>query len=95
MSQLDLEEWKIITDFEDYKISNLGRVLNKHGRVLKTYRNINIHDGTVIRLYNGVCRKTKLVKRLVANEFICNVKNKKVIIIDVKKIISVNNLKVI
>ena len=31
------EEWKPIVGYKNYKVSNLGNVMNKHGRILKPY----------------------------------------------------------
>lgn len=33
------ESWRPIKDFENYEISNMGRVRNKHGRIMKIHTN--------------------------------------------------------
>lgn len=67
------EIWKSIPEFEDYTVSNLGRVMNKHGRIMKPsnhkqgYKLIGLKKDK--KLY---CR---YVHRLVALAFIPNPDN--------------------
>lgn len=67
------EIWKSIPGFEDYTVSNLGRVMNKHGRIMKLsnhkqgYKLIGLKKDK--KLY---CRQ---VHRLVALAFIPNPDN--------------------
>lgn len=65
---LDGEEWRPIKDFEDYEVSNYGRV--RHGEYLKkpTPSNDYLHLG----LTKDGKTYTKLVHRLVAEAFIPN-----------------------
>lgn len=65
-----MEVWKPIKDFEDYEVSDCGRVRNKDGRTLKPYVN---HKGYLkVGLFkSGKCHK-KRVHRLVAEAFIEN-----------------------
>lgn len=66
------EEWKTVEDFPNYKVSNLGRIKNKH-KILKTYV---INSGYLcIKLHNENGRKSFLVHRLVAQLFINNESN--------------------
>ena len=75
-----MEIWKSIKDYENYQVSNLGRVKSlNYGRtgkeqILKPAKD---KDGY---LYVGLCKngKTKLFKihRLVAQAFIPNIENK-------------------
>ena len=68
------ETWKNIEDFENYEISNLGRVKNnKTGRILKTC----ISGGYVIVGMSSKCKgKTFPIHRVVAKAFIPNPENK-------------------
>ena len=64
-----MEEWKVIEGFEDYQVSNKGRVRNKN-RIMKTSDDGNGYQK--LMLYNrkenkGYCKK---VHRLVAEAFI-------------------------
>ena len=67
------EIWKSIPGFEDYTVSNLGRVMNKHGRIMKPsnhkqgYKLIGLKKDK--KLYG------KQVHRLVALAFIPNPNN--------------------
>jgi hypothetical protein len=70
----DNENWSDIEEFENYEVSNLGRVRNiKTRRILKTCN----HGGYVIVGLSSKCkRKTFPVHRLVAKAFIPNPENK-------------------
>lgn len=84
--QLELplfEEWKTIEDYEDYQVSNFGRVkslerIDNLGRtvkerILKPFTN---EDGyKQVKLFNGGKEKTFKVHRLVAMAFIANPNN--------------------
>ena len=65
------EIWRTINNFENYEVSNCGRVKNKKtDRILKPYDN-----GTgylQIQLYNTDGIKAILVHRLVAEAFLEN-----------------------
>ena len=75
-----MEIWKTITDFEDYKISNLGNVISLErisfsGKKLKQRfinGGIDSRGYHMINLVSNGVRKTLLVHRLVAKEFIIN-----------------------
>lgn len=65
------EVWKIIEDYPEFEVSNLGRV--RHGdRVLKGHVN---HHGYVMVLLGGRNGKHRPVHRLVAQAFIPNPNN--------------------
>lgn len=71
------EIWKTIDGFEDYKVSNLGRVMsyrkNKNGNLLNLYHN---SDGYLMtHLLSNERRITIGVHRLVAKAFIPNPNN--------------------
>lgn len=66
------EEWKRVADFPDYEISNLGRVRNSSGKVLKPQQNPK-NGYMQIMLHNGINgKKIKLhyLHRLVATYFL-------------------------
>jgi hypothetical protein len=72
-----MEEWKAIEDFQDYKVSSLGRVKSlKFGKeqILKPVLNSNGY------LYINLCKdgiqKTVKVHRLVCQAFLPNPENK-------------------
>ena len=70
------EIWKEIVEFPNYKISNLGRVLNK-----KTNTYVATPIGNVgypvVRLWKNNTTKMPLIHRLLAICFIPNPENKK------------------
>jgi hypothetical protein len=73
---METEIWKIITDFPNYEISNLGNVRNSNNKyIMKPFTN---EAGYLrISLYNDkVKRKKFYIQRLVAQEFIENIENK-------------------
>lgn len=69
-----MEEWRVIKDFPNYSISNLGSIKNnKTNRIMK----LNVKSGYYhISLKNDNCKKTFKVHRLVALAFIPNPENK-------------------
>lgn len=88
------EQFEECRMFPNYKISNLGNVMNKHGRVLENYTNKGkLFDGELIRLYTSPHkRSTALIKRLVADAFIENVDDKNVLIKNLLNPITPDNL---
>lgn len=68
--------WKNVKGFENYKINNLGQVLNaKRNKILKDDKS-NGRGYCNITLYKNGKRYRKVVHRLVAEAFIPNPKNK-------------------
>lgn len=69
-----MEEWRVIQDFPNYSVSNLGNVINnKTNKLMK----INIKGGySNINLVNNKKRKIFKVHRLVAMAFIPNPESK-------------------
>lgn len=69
------ENWKNIEDYENYSVSNFGRVRNDDtDRILKS--RINNHGYKYVNLYTNGKSKTLTVHKLVANSFIENPENK-------------------
>lgn len=70
------EIWKDIKGYEGlYQISNLGRVRNKKGRILKqSFDGVGYYK---IKLCNNCHEKTILIHRLVATNFLANPNNYK------------------
>jgi len=67
------EEWKDISDYENYEVSNLGNVRNKKtGRVLKSYNK----GGYAVVGLSKTKGKIFQVHRLVCQAFIPNLENK-------------------
>jgi len=66
-----MEEWKLITGFDNYEISNLGNI-----RTNNCIRKLHKKRYIQIDLYNGTICKWFLVHRLVAIAFISNPDNK-------------------
>jgi hypothetical protein len=69
-----MEEWRVIEEFPQYKISNLGRVINTKKNTLMTIT-IRPNGYSVVKLsMNNIARERK-VHRLVAIAFIPNPNN--------------------
>lgn len=74
-----MEEWKIIEDYPNYMVSNLGRVkaINWHRENKEKEMKPYIHKGYLrLRLCKGGKTKQFLIHRLVAQTFIPNPENK-------------------
>lgn len=72
------EEWKSIEGYEGlYEVSNMGRIRNKHKRILKPQDNGKGY--LKIFLCNGTSKKHLYVHRLVAQAFIPNPMNVNVV----------------
>jgi len=66
-----MEEWRIITDWENYEVSNLGKVRNK--QTLHVLKPFPIKEGyLLVRLYRHGTIKAFLLHRLVALAFVPN-----------------------
>jgi hypothetical protein len=70
----NVEIWKCITNYTNYQVSNLGRVKNFKGMVLKPCE--NKYGYLYVNLYMKGVRKLQKLHRLVALEFIQNPSNK-------------------
>lgn len=69
------EIWRDIPQYENYQISNHGRIYSKHKNELKALE-INKKGYETIRPYKNNIRKTFRIHRLVAELFIPNPQNK-------------------
>jgi len=70
-----MENWKKISGYENYSVSDFGRVRNdKTGRIMKTLPNAQGYPR--VSLYDGIKNISKTVHRLVAVSFIPNLENK-------------------
>ncbi|MFC4771895.1 HNH endonuclease [Enterococcus hermanniensis] len=71
-----MEIWKTLIDYPNYEISNMGKVRNSRGRIMKqritrrNYKEIGLRDGTAKQ-------KFFLVHRLVAKNFLEHVDGKR------------------
>ncbi len=72
-----METWKFINDFEGlYEVSDLGRVRNQKGHVLKPTSNNRGKGYLFVMLYRNGRQYNKKIHRLVAAAFIPNPDNK-------------------
>ena len=74
-----MEEWRQITDFPDYEVSNHGNVRSKYNgewRILKPSLVGSKRNYYGIGLYKGGNESSKRVHRLVGQAFIPNPENK-------------------
>ena len=69
------EEWRSISEYANYQVSNIGRVRNiKNERILTP--STSNRGYLVINLYKKGIRQLHLVHRLTAQEFLENPENK-------------------
>lgn len=74
MSKSNVEQWKNIKEFDNYLVSDKGRVMNaKTGKILKASRSSNGYDYVTLYNQDGVSRKR--VGRVVGEAFIDNPNN--------------------
>lgn len=67
------EDWKVVDDFENYEVSNLGRVRNKHTKELRVPQD---RDGYLqVKLFKNAQYKHFYLHRLVAQAFLPNPHN--------------------
>jgi len=72
----NIEIWKPIAGYDNYKVSNMGRVNNiKTGRILKNQ--LTIHGYFYVDLHDNIHKKHITIHRLVAKAFIPNPNNKR------------------
>lgn len=77
MMKSQMEIWKTIDGFEDYEISNCGKVRNRiTGKELSTKHPDKIHGYCRVYIKTKRGYVTKTVHRLVADAFIPNPENK-------------------
>lgn len=69
-----IEVFKEIKDFESYKISNLGRVINKDGVELKHRTHVS-RGYEQVTLWDGFKHHKKYIHRLIAEAFLPNPNN--------------------
>ena len=69
------ELWKSIIGYEDYQISNFGRVRNKRGKILKPFKKGKYGHSMVGLSKNNKSKKFQ-IHRLVAIHFVPNPENK-------------------
>ena len=71
------EEWKVISDYPDYEVSNLGAARNRKTKLIKMQRVTKGTGYVTVNLYprNKANHKVLLVHRLVALAFIPNTNN--------------------
>ena len=70
-----MEEWKVVNDYSNYSVSNLGRIKNKNGDIKKY--SITNRGYCVIDLYKNNIRKKFTIHQLVAIHFLPNWNNYK------------------
>lgn len=70
-----MEEWRDIKDYENYEVSNLGRVRNKNGKILKQQLRHGYYDVGLYNEHHQNQPKLLKVHRLVAQAFIPNLNN--------------------
>ncbi len=64
-----MEEWKVISEFPNYKVSNTGKVMNiKRNRLLKS--GVSGNQVEYVVLYSGNVQHTRSVAKLVAHAFL-------------------------
>lgn len=74
-----IEKWKTISDYENYKVSNLGRIKNINYRGTgreKILKGTSHNDYIYVMLRKNNKSKAFLIHRLVAEAFIPNFENK-------------------
>jgi len=73
-----MESWKKIKNYENYSVSDYGRIRNdKTDRILKPSN--NTHGYLFVGLWKNGVRKNHKIHRLVANAYIVNPENKRTI----------------
>ena len=72
---MEEELWRPVCNYENYEVSNLGRIRNKKfDRIIKPFNHCNGYD--LVDLANKGVGKTHTVHRIVANAWIPNTENK-------------------
>jgi hypothetical protein len=71
-----MEIWKTITNFENYEVSNLGKIRRKYLKGYKFRKPVNQRGYSTITFSIGYNFKKFQIHRLVAIEFLENLENK-------------------
>lgn len=74
MLQKEEEKWKPIPEYDNYEISDMGRVRNRRGQILQPQKN-NRSGHLQIVLWKDARAKCFYLRRLVAQVFIPNPDN--------------------
>jgi len=87
---MENEIWKTITDFENYQVSNFGRIKSlKYGKILNPSISSNGYKNT--GLFKDKIQYKKMVHQLVAIMFLNHIPNGKKIVVNHKNFIRTDN----
>lgn len=95
MEAKEIVGFKIIPEFEKYRININGVIINRHNKIVATHKSNVLHEflGNRVKLYNSKQQRINcLVKRLVASAFIGDINGRNVILIDTDKGVTKSNM---